>query len=460
MLTGGVGAAALIALPDLVLAGPASAAAARKVSSAATAQSVSSASQHFFIYGLPAAGQHPAASVQAARPPASRSRALPAAAAIAANLAAAPVKSPDLTTLALVTVDTPASGTRLTLTLLDIASATVARQGSLTLPDLPAGTNILATPVFAADSSTVALVLAITVPTSWRLVRKADPRNGSIRSLPAATWRSHHALAYFDRSRGFFAGPFHLADEPSLALSTAAANASDLFLWTTREPQHVSSAKIHPVAAPLSRITAFTMGSGKARFSVPSPAPWPGGEPVVTLPNGDVARLVNGRDLQVCSARTGDVTHVSIAPISATRAKPSALTMQSRPDGTIFITKPGIGRAVVIDPADSFRVTSQISFPIPASSLGAPSSKAVLSAAGDVLYVLGAARSGGLSSYNVATGALMASFSQDQQYAGLYRLPSGTLLAVAAANPRLAFFSPSLSPLGSMDTTLQVSDVF
>jgi hypothetical protein len=84
----------------------------------------------------------------------------------------------------------------------------------------------------------------------------------------------------------------------------------------------------------------------------------------------------------------------------------------------------------------------------------------VLSAAGDVLYVLGAARSGGLSSYNVATGALMASFSQDQQYAGLYRLPSGTLLAVAAANPRLAFFSPSLSPLGSMDTTLQVSDVF
>jgi hypothetical protein len=301
--------------------------------------------------------------------------------------------------------------------------------------------------------------MAITAPTGRRLIRKADSRTGGMTSRWATTWRTHHALAYFDQGSGTFAGPFHLADEPSLALSTAAANDSDLLIWTTREPQPDDPAEPRARAL-LSRLSAFPIGSGKARFSVPASGPWPGGEPVVTLPNGDVARLVRGRDVQVCSARTGEMTELAVAPFSVIRAKPSAVTMQACPDGTVFMTKPGAGVAVVADPADSFRLRAHIRFPVPAWPLGAPCSKAVLSPAADILYVLGPASAGGLSAYDVASGALTASHSEGRQYAGLYRLPSGTLLAVGPESPRLAFFSPTLKPVGTADTSLHVSAVF
>ena len=393
------------------------------------------------------------------RYPASRSQKTPDPVPVAVKLAAAPVSSPNGETTALATVDTVPDGARVTLTLLDGSSAAVAKQGSVTISGVPDDSNILVTPVFAPRSAIISLVMAITVPVSKRLIRKADPHTGGVTSRWATTWRSHHALAYFDQRNGAFAGPFHLADEPSLALSTAAANTSDLFVWTTREPQPGDPAETRARAL-LSQVSAFPLGSGKARFSVSAPAPWPGGEPVVTLPHSHVARLVRGRDVQVCSARTGEVTELAVTPLSGIRAKPSAVTMQARPDGTVFMTKPGAGVAVVADPADSFRAKAHIRFPVPALPLGAPWSKAVLSSAGDTLYVLGPAGAGGLCVYDVASGALAGSYSEGRQYAGLYQLPSGTLLAVAAESPRLAFFSSTLSPLGTADTTLQVSAVY
>ena len=84
----------------------------------------------------------------------------------------------------------------------------------------------------------------------------------------------------------------------------------------------------------------------------------------------------------------------------------------------------------------------------------------MLAPAGDTLYVLGSAGTGGLCAYDVASGALTASFSEGRHYAGLYQLPSGALLAVGAENPRLAFFSSALSPLGTTDTNLHISAVF
>ena len=48
--------------------------------------------------------------------------------------------------------------------------------------------------------------------------------------------------------------------------------------------------------------------------------------------------------MQVCSARTAEVTELTVKPLNVIRAKPSAVTMQARPDGTLFLTKPGIGR--------------------------------------------------------------------------------------------------------------------
>jgi hypothetical protein len=451
MLAGGIGAGALIALPDL---SPTRPGAARPEASA------SSGSRYVLLYGTPESRPFPGGSVAAALSPATPSRALPAPKSVAAKLAAAPVSSPDQSSVALITVDRGPAGAKVTLTLVDSTSAVIEKQGSLTITDIPDGTNILPTPVFAPGTTTIAVVLAITEPSDKRLVSKKDPHTGVAAPMHAVTWTSHHALAYFDSRSGSFAGPFHLGNAPALALTTAAANGSDLFLWTTAEPRPHHPGKGRPRPAPLPWLTAFPLGSGQARVSVPSPAPWPGGEPVVTLASGDAARLVNGRTVQVSSAQTGEVTQVTIDALNVIRAKPSAVTMQTRADGTVFITKPGIGRAVIADPADSFRVQAQVSFPVPAVALGAPWSKAVLSPSGETLYVLGGAKAGGLSAYDVATGALTASYSQGTTYAGLYQLPSGTLLAVSAANPRLTFFSSALSPLGTADTSLQISAVF
>ncbi len=450
ILAGGIGAGALIALPDLGWSGH---------SGARPAVSDGAASRHAFLYGTPDPGSSPGASVVAVMCPASRSAPRHGPVRVATNLAAAPVLSPDQTTTALTTVHRVDDGARVTLTLIDAASAAITQQGSVTVTGVPDGTNILVTPVFAPGSAIIALVLAITVPVSRRVIRKAGPHTDGATSRWATTWRSHHALAYFDRGSGAFAGPFHLSDEPSLALSTAAANSSDLVLWTTREPQPSDPAETRAQAL-LSRVSVFPLGSGRARFSGPTPAPWPGGEPVVALPNGDVARLVRGRDVQVCSARKGTVTELAVAPLSQDRAKPSAVTMQRRPDGTVFMTKPGAGVAVIADPADSFRAKAQIRFPVPASPYGAPWSKAVLAPAGDTLYVLGSAGTGGLCAYDVTSGALTGSFSEGRHYAGLYQLPSGTLLAVGPENPRLTFFSSALSPLGTADTSLHISAVF
>jgi hypothetical protein len=458
VLTGSIGAGALLALPDLGMGGRLG---------GRPSKSDRAALQYAFVYGTPDPGPASSGSLVATMYPVARagSRAISRAVSprtpvpVAIKLAAAPVSSPDQAVTALATVDMVHDGAKITLTLLDATSAAVAQQGSVTVTGVPHDANVLVTPVFAPGSPIVSMVLAITMPVGKRLVRKADPHTGHLANRWATTWTSHHALAYFDQRSGAITGPFHLSGEPSLALSTAAANSSDLLIWTTREPQPDDTAEIRAQAS-LSRLAVFPLGSGTARLSVLAPAPWPGGEPHVMLPTGDMARLVRGRDVQVCSARTGEVTELGIPAFSHGRAKPSAITMQARPDGTVFMTKPGAGAAVIADPADSFRTTANIQFPPPAAPLGAPWSKAVLSPAGDTCYVLGPAATGGLCAYDAGSGKLVGSYSEGRQYAGLYQLPSGTLLAVRPENPRLAFFSSGLSPLGTADTNLYVSAVF
>ena len=460
MLAGGVGAGALIALPDPLLALPGDKRPTR------SPKPVMPGSQYVLLYGMPESGPPSGGSVAWAPYPEARSRGpFPAsrtrerlvAKSVATRIASTPVLSPDRATVALVTVQTAAVAAKVTLALVDAATAVISKQGSLTITDIRKGTNILATPVFAPGTPIVALVLAITEPTGEHQASKVDAQTGHAVPMRAVTWVSHHALAYFNSHSGTFTGPFHLGNAPSLALTTAAANSSDLFLWTTKEPQ---PALTRPQPPPLPWVSLFPLGSGQPRASVPSPAPWPAGEPVVTLSTGEVSRLVHGRAVQVSSAKTGEVTHTEIEPLNVIRAKPSAVTMESRPDGTVFVTKPGIGQAVVADPAQDFRVTAKVSYPVPAVPLGAPWSKAVLSPEGDTLYVLGGAKAGGISAYDVATGKLARSYSYGRRYYGLYQLPSGVLLTVSPENPRLEFFSPHLSPLGTAATNLHVSAVF
>jgi hypothetical protein len=449
VLAGGIGAGALLALPDLGLGAR---------SGTRPGVSGQAASRHVFLYGTPDLDPAPDGSLVAAMCPPSRGTSLKPVP-VAVKLAAAPVSSPDQAITALATVDMVDDGAKVTLALLDATSAAVDQQASVIVTGVPGDANVLVTPVFAPGSTIVSLVLAITTPAGKRAVSKQDPRTGSLTTWWATTWRSHHALAYFDQRSGAIKGPFHLPDEPSLALSTAAANSSDLLLWTTREPQPDDPAEIRAQASQ-PRLSVFPLGSGTPRLSRPAPAPWPGGEPVATLSTGHIARLVRGRDVQVCSTGTGEVTELGIAAFGLASAKPSAVTMQARPDGTVFMTKPGAGVAVIADPADSFRTTARIRFPVPASPLGAPWSKAVLSPAGETVYVLGPAVAGGLCAYDVGSGKLSGSYGDGRQYDGLYQLPSGTLLAVRPENPRLAFFSSGLSPLGTADTNLYVSAVF
>lgn len=450
VLAGGIGTGALLALPDLGLGGR---------SGSRAGVPARDTARYAFVYGTPDLDPAPNGSLVAAMCPASREVSSLRPVPVAVKLAAAPVSSPDQAIVALATVDMVHDGAKVTLTLLDATSAAVTHQGSVTVTGVPGDANVLVTPVFAPGSAIVSLVLAVTMPVGKRLVRKVHPQTGSPVTRLATTWKSHHALAYFDQRSEAMTGPFHLSDEPSLALSTAAANSSDLLLWTAREPQPDDPAEIRAQAS-LSRLSVFPLGSGKARLSASASAPWPGGEPVATLPAGDIARLVWGRQVQVCSSRTGEVSALGIPAFGQVRAKPSAVTMQARPDGTVFMTKPGTGVAVIADPAESFRTRTQIQFPVPASPFGAPWSKAVLSPAGETLYVLGPAATGGLCAYDVDSGELAASYSEGRQYFGLYQLPSGALLAVRPENPRLAFFSSDLSPLGTADTNLHVSAIF
>jgi hypothetical protein len=450
VLVGGLGAGALVALPDLDIG---------NLSGTRPRKSGQVASRYVFLYGTPESAS--SGTLVATRFPVSRvaSALGPVTVQVALNLAATPVLSPDQAVTALATVDMVPDGAKITLTLLDATSAAVAQHGSVTVPDVPHDANILVTPVFAPGSAIVSLVMAITVPVARRLARKADPPAGKPATRWATTWVSHHALAYFDQRNGAITGPFHLSDEPSLALTSAAANGSDLVMWTTREPQAGDPAEIRANAS-LSRLTVFPLGSGTARLSVPAAPPWPSGEPLVTLPTGHVARLVRGRDVQVWSARTGEVTELGIPAFGQSRAKPSAVTMEARSNGTVFMTKPGAGVAVIADPAEEFRTKAKIEFPLPASPLSAPWSKAVLCPAGDTCYVLGPAATGGICAYDVGSGKMVGSYSHGRQYAGLYQLPSGVLLAVQPENPRLAFFSSDLRPLGTADTNLHVSAVF
>jgi len=444
-LAGGIGAGALLALPDLG-------------SGAWPGVSGRAAERYAFVYGTPDPDGVPSGSLVAAMCPPSRAASTPPVP-VAVKLAAAPVSSSDHAVTALATVDMVHDGAKITLTLLDATAATVAKQGSVTVTGVPRDAHVLVTPVFAPGSAIVSLVLAVTVPVGKHMVRKGHPHTGDPVTRLATTWRSHHALAYFDQRSEAMTGPFHLSDEPSVALSTAAANSSDLLLWTTREPQPDDPAAIRAQAS-LSRLSVFPLGSGKARLSTPVPAPWPGGEPVATLPTGDIARLVRGRHVQVCSARTGEVTELEIPALRHGRAKPSAVTMHARPDGTVFMTKPGAGVAVIAEATDSFRTRSHIRYAAPASPLGAPWSKAVLSPAGETVYVLGPAGTGGLCAYHAHSGKLAGSYSEGRHYHGLYQLPSGALLAVRPENPRLAFFSADLSPLGTADTNLHVSAIY
>jgi hypothetical protein len=460
LLKGSAGVAVLLASPDVFSAKHAIYVP-PKISKSKTSGSAAAVSPqpYFFIYGIPGPEPSPGPSLGAGRASAFKGAMPVALEKVATQLAAAPVESPDASTLALVSVDEASGIATVTVVLVDRLSGSIVSSGKLTLPEVKEGALLLVTPTFSSDSATVSLVLSITVPTNQRLITKPTPGTGKSQLIPSATWTCHHELAYFNRHTASFTGPYNLSDAPSLPRVNVGADSEALFLWTLEEVLY--GTKSRPQPAPVPRLTAFALGSRASQFSVPAPGPWPvNGEPVATLPSGDILRLVYGYRVQVYSARSGAVSEFDIEPLKISSAKPGRTTMQLRPDGLIFLAKPVIGRAVLVDPARSFKVVSAISFPLPFYATGGPASKAVLAADGKHFYTLGGATVGGLTVYNVSDGSLAASYSHGENYTGLYQLASGTLLATSIRNPRLSFFSPSLTPGGTGDTDLYVTAVF
>jgi hypothetical protein len=464
VLAGSVGAAALVALPAQVAGAVSSRAAALGSNSAAALRSDGAATlPHFFIFGIPGPAESPGPSVQAARAPAVARATTAAPLLLASQLAALPAQSPDGRFLALAAIQQSAAGTKVTVSVVDISTAATVARGTLDLPHVSGDSMLLVAPTFAANSATVGLVLSVTVPTNVRTLSKLNPNTGKMRDVSAATWTSHHELAYFDVRTSAFAGPFDLADAPSLARVTVLADDKHLYLWTVPEARLTGSGKAfksQPSVRPVPHLAAYPLGSGKPSFHVSTADPWPvSGEPVTLLPTGEFARLAYARTVQVYSPANGRVVEHAIPGLSLDSAKPGAPFMQLQPNGTVLLANPAIGRAVIADPARSFRARSVISYPAPLYRAGGPASKVALSPDGKTLYVLGSAKAGGLAAYDVATGRLTASYSHGVQYTGLYQV-SGTLIATAGYNPRLTFFDSALEPFSSLNTDLHVTEVF
>lgn len=446
ILKSSLGTAVLLAVPDLLLAQPVGAAGANP-------------RRHFYLYGVPAFAPTSAPSVHAGDAAGSRTGAV-GLTPVAEELAALPVKSQDGSAIALVTIGDRSLRTAITLTIVDTASGAIASRDTLQT-SIQSDAMLLVAPVFTRNATAVGLILSISIPSDWRTITKLDPANGTQTAVRAATWVSHHALAYFDRSSRSFAGPYHLSDAPSLARINAVADEGNVFLWTIKEAAAVRGTRDNPLPAPEPEFAAFPLGAATPRFRVSAPGEWPvNGEPTAILPGGEVARLVYGHQVEVYSRDTGARTTLTIAPLNEGSAKPAAPSMQVRQDGLAFISSPAIGRAVIADPARGFKVLSVISYSRPASAGAAPLSKAVLSADGSTVYALGGGQSGGLSAYDASSGRRLASQADGRVYTAVYELPSQAVLAVSATSPRLSFFGPSLDPIATADTNLHIVEVF
>jgi len=407
----------------------------------------------FYLYGLPTDGSAAQISSVGGEPSTLRPTA------IATGLAARPVRSPDSGTLALVGLEQGQSDSAVTITYLDASSGAVAASGTVILPRVTDQDLILVEPTFAADSSTLCVVLAVSRVGVTQEFAKFDPVSGSIVTMRGGAWTTGHLLLFFDGTTGSFSGPYDLGDAPALARVNVVADKESLFVWSIQEPAALIRLKSADVGPPPVQLAAYPLHTQAARFTVVAPGPWPvNGEPTIVFATGGVGRLVNGSTLQVYSASDGSMATVALPGFDVT-AKPMSTTMDQRPDGLVFLAAPSIGRAVLINPQAAFNVVATFAYPIPAYASGAPASKVALNPSGDTLYVVGQSSDGGIAAYDTSSGQRTTAFTTGRPFAALTLLPSGNLLGLALEAPRVTLLTPDLQLAAETDVDLQVAAI-
>jgi WD40 repeat protein len=445
-LAGGLGITALIALPD-VLAGS------RAYAAQAAAGGGTTAAPHFFLYGTTGPGTR--SGVEERLPPAAGTGSVSN---LVTGLDLAPVKSPDGSVLALVSTSPTGASRTVTMTLVDTQSGATTSRSTLALPGASSAASILTRPVFAG-SETVVLLMAVSEPSEPRTVRK-NPATGRGAVTTGFTWTTNHQVAYFDRAKSTFSGPYpmRLGPNPYLALTDAAADSTHLYLWAVQDYSRIRIGKGAANPSLNTQFFAIPLGSGTPAVAAASPGPWPSGAGARILSTGHVARVLAGRDLEVYSPADGSLRTVTLAPMhEAGAAKPGAVTLESLPDGNVLITNSALGRATVVDPAAGFATAAVIDYPrVPQPVRGAS-----VSSDGSTLYTLGARSTGGVNGYKLANGALITSYTHGESYTGVYQLAGGNLLTLTAGpQTGLSFFTPRLERVATATTAVLVGGVY
>ncbi|HEY5262039.1 MAG TPA: hypothetical protein VIJ33_07995 [Solirubrobacteraceae bacterium] len=337
-------------------------------------------------------------------------------------------------------------------------SGTTVAEGTLSLPTISPESYVLVTPALAPNGSTLAIVISVSTPGNSQQITKPNPSTGATEPMEAADWTTHHELAYFDCASGAFAGPFDLDDAPTLARVAAVASESDVYVWTMPDPTVSADGATYAASGPI--IAAYSLGEGKARYSLPAPGPWPvNGEPVVSLPSGDFVRFSYANTIEVYSGATGAATTEPVNGLQNTSAKPAAPTMTYRDNGLLFLANPAVGQAVIIDPSQGYTTAQAISYPVPLNASGL-SPKVCLSSDRTTLFAVGPSPTGGLAAYNTATGAIDAAYSDSSEYQTVTLLPNGQLLATTREPPTLRLFSTTLELQGTQDCPCAVVAVY
>jgi hypothetical protein len=453
VLKGSVGAAALLAFRGLAASPTALAA-----RSSDNATQPLAGDQPLFIYGIPAPNQGYAARVRAVRPAALGTSAPATSSPVAEGLVTPPAISGDGRMLALVSVQEQEAPTGVIVSLVDTATGVVSGRAQLRLPRLPRGTLLIVTPVFSANASTLALLLAVTIRTPRGTTMKRHPDTGAPRTVAVYDSVAHHELAYLDVSSLSFSGPYDLGDQGTLELANVYADDQNVYVWTMKAP--VAGPKRSTPVAPM--MTTYALGSGAASYTAPAPGTWPvNNEPIVGLPAEQFVRLINGYELESYSLGGRLERSQPLGYFSPQRAARAPTSMTTAPGGMVFLNNPGLGRAAILKLTPGGLVPrARVTYPRPQFTGGASRSAGVLSNDGTTFYTLGSSKQGGLSSYDVKSGVLKRAYSHSEHYVSVHALPTGELVAVSESNPRLNFFSNDLEPLAAVRTDVYVSAVF